>query len=89
MSNEIRISPSTASLLFGLSERSIRRAIKNKEIKTIVVNSRYKINFSDLLLWSEKMPNRRNKRDQLGIGQHVSSWQINPQVQPDNTVVKN
>ena len=74
MSNEIRLSPSTASLLFGISERSLRRAIKNKEIQVTVVKARYKINFEDLLAWSEKMPNRKVKRDALGLGQFVSEW---------------
>jgi excisionase family DNA binding protein len=74
MSSEIKVSPSIASLLMGISERSIRRAIKNKELTVIVSRSRYKINFSDLLVWSEKMPNRQKKRDQLGIGQYISGW---------------
>lgn len=74
MSNEIKLSPSTASLLFGISERSLRRAIKNKEIGVSVVKARYKINFEDLLRWSEKMPNRKVKRDTLGLGQFVSEW---------------
>ncbi|OGG89761.1 hypothetical protein A3H03_00630 [Candidatus Kuenenbacteria bacterium RIFCSPLOWO2_12_FULL_42_13] len=74
MSNEIKLSPSTAALLFGLSERSIRRAIKNKELPAVVVRSRYKINFSDLLAWSDKMPNRQKKRDSLGLGQFVREW---------------
>ncbi|HOZ36682.1 MAG TPA: helix-turn-helix domain-containing protein [bacterium] len=80
MSNEIKLSPSIASSLFGISERSLRRAIKNKEIAVTVIKARYKISFQDLLAWSEKMPNRQNKRDTLGIGQYVSAWknQNNP-----------
>jgi len=74
MSNEIKLSPSVASGLFGISERSLRRAIKNKEIGVTVVKARYKISFQDLLLWSEKMPNRQAKRDTLGIGQYVGTW---------------
>ncbi|HRY63190.1 MAG TPA: helix-turn-helix domain-containing protein [Patescibacteria group bacterium] len=74
MSNQIKVSPSVASLLFGISERSIRRAIKNQEIKAVVVNSRYKIDFEDLLAWSNKLPNRQQKRDTLGLGQYVSEW---------------
>lgn len=74
MSSEIKLSPSTASLLFGISERSLRRAIKNKEIKVVVIKARYKIDFQDLLAWSEKMPNRQVKRDTLGLGQYVAAW---------------
>ncbi len=76
MSTEIRISPSTASLLFGISERSIRRAISNGELPVLVKNARYKIEIRDLLRWSEKLPNRQKKRDNYGIGQYVDTWRI-------------
>lgn len=74
MSIPILISPSVAALLFGVNERSIRRAIKNREIGVNVNKGRYKIIFSDLVAWSEKLPNRRQKRDALGIGQYVQNW---------------
>jgi len=74
MSNAIKISPSIAALLIGISERSIRRAIKAQEIKAVVTNSRYKINLEDLLAWSNKLPNRQQKRDTLGFGQFVEKW---------------
>ncbi len=75
MSN-IKLSPSQAARLFAISERSIRRAIKNRELPVLVRNARYQIDFYDMLLWSEKLPNRRRKRDELGIGQFVKQWKI-------------
>jgi len=75
MSN-IKLSPSQAGKLFGVSERSIRRAIKNKQLPVTVHNSRYQIDFYDLLLWSEQLPNRQYKRDNLGIGQFIEKWII-------------
>ena len=72
----IKISPSIAALLSGISERSIRRAIKSKELPVTVHNARYKINFEDLLAWSNKLPNRQRKRDEEGIGQFVDKWKI-------------
>ncbi len=75
MSN-IKLSPSQAGRLFAISERSVRRAIKNRELPVLVRNSRYQIDFYDMLIWSEKLPNRRRKRDELGIGQFVKQWDI-------------
>ena len=75
MSN-IKLSPSQASKLFAISERSIRRAIKNKDLPADVANSRYRIDFRDIFIWSEKLPNRQYKRDEIGIGQFVDTWKI-------------
>ena len=74
MSNPIYLSPSIASKLFGISERSIRRAIKNNELPVLIQQARYKIDLKDILSWAEKMPNRIAKRDELGIGQFVEEW---------------
>jgi len=76
MSNPIYVSPSLASKLTGISERSMRRAIKNKELPATIIKARYQIDFYDLLLWSEKLPNRKTKRDEFGLGQYVEKWKI-------------
>ena len=75
MSN-IKLSPSQASKLFAISQRSIRRAIKNKEIPVTIHNFRYEIDFRDMFIWSQKLPNRQNKRDEFGIGRYVEKWNI-------------
>jgi len=72
----IRVSVSQAANLFGVSDRTIRAAIKRDDIKYIVVRNRYKINFDSLLEWSQKSTRRKTKRDSIGIGKHVATWKI-------------
>ena len=72
----IRLSVSEASRLFGVSQRTIRRAIKEQKVTYIVVQGRYKINFESLLRWSQDAVKIRNKRDTKGVGQFVEKWNI-------------
>lgn len=72
----IFISPSQASRLFGVSERSIRRAIADGYLNYTIEKERYKLDFLDLLKWSEQKPGRSQKRDEIGIGQYVEKWHI-------------
>ena len=86
----IRVTPSQAAQLFGVNERSIRRAINKGELRYIVVQGRYKINFEDLIKWSQHMPSREKKRDEDGIGQYVEKWKIrNPKYSPSKKLVSN
>ena len=72
----IRVSISEASRLFGVNPRTIRRAIKNNELRYIVVRNRYKILFSSLVAWSQSRATVQHKCDKLGIGQWVQMWKI-------------
>lgn len=78
----IRISPSQAANLFGVSEKTIRRAIKNEELHYVVVRGVYKINFDSLLKWSQSRIKVKNKFNNQGIGQYMeksqpeSKWKI-------------
>ena len=72
----VRLSVSEAARLFGVSQRTIRRAIKDEELTYVVVQGRYKINFESLLRWSQRTTTARNKRDKAGIGQYVDKWKI-------------
>ena len=74
--NPIRVSVSEAAKLFGVSTKTIREAIKGQDIKYIVVQGRYKINFESLVEWSQATPNRLIKRDRDGIGKYVNQWRI-------------
>jgi excisionase family DNA binding protein len=86
----IRVSPSQAAQLFGVNERSIRRALKSGDLRYIVVQGRYKINFEDLVKWSQHLPSREEKRDTAGIGQFVEKWRIkNPKFSPSEKIVDN
>jgi len=73
----IRVSVSEAAKMFGVSQRTIRRAIQDQEITYVVVQGRYKINFESLIHWSQRTTTVRNKRDTNGIGQFVTNWKIN------------
>lgn len=73
----IRLSVSEASRLFGVSNKTIRLALKNNELRYIVVRGRYQINFEGLLEWSQKSTRRRNVLSTGGIGRYVNNWNIN------------
>ena len=88
MNNIIRLTPSQAAQMFGVNERSIRRAIAQGDLRYIIVQGRYKINFEDLVKWSQKMPSRIQKRDEQGIGQYVEKWRIkNPKFSPSKKLI--
>ena len=72
----IRLSVSEAARMFGVSQRTIRRAIADGNLTYVVVQGRYKINFESLLRWSQRTTTARNKRDKQGIGQFVDQWKI-------------
>lgn len=72
----IRVTISQAANLFGLSQKTIRRAIADEELLYVVVRGVYKINFESLLKWSQNRIKIRNKRDSQGIGQYVDKWKI-------------
>ena len=74
--NLIRVSVSEASRLFGISSKTIRRAITDGEVTYVVVRGRYKLNFESLVRWSQERPKVRNKLAKEGIGQYVSQWKI-------------
>ena len=76
MSNVIRLSVSEAARLFGIDQKTIRRAISNEELKYVVIRGRYKITFESLLEWSQKRVTVRNKLAKTGIGQYVDGWKI-------------
>ena len=72
----MRISVSQAANLFGITEKTVRSAIKQGKLDYVVVRNRYKINFDSLLEWSQKSTRRRNQRDTKGLGKFVGQWKI-------------
>jgi excisionase family DNA binding protein len=76
MQTPIRVSISEAAKLFGIHERTIRRAIRGGELRYVIVRNRYKVLFDSLLSWSQKRTSIRQKRDSKGIGQWVEQWKI-------------
>ncbi|MHB8830860.1 MAG: excisionase family DNA-binding protein [Patescibacteria group bacterium] len=73
----IRLSISQAAKLFGISDRTIRRAVALNQIRYIIVRNRYQLNFESLLTWSQQSSHTSKKRDSKGIGQWVEKWKIN------------
>lgn len=73
----IRLSISQAAKLFGISDRTIRRALTRNQIRYIIVRNRYQLNFESLLTWSQQSWHTSKKRDSKGIGQWVEKWKIN------------
>ena len=76
MDQIIRVSVSEAARLFGVDTKTIRRAIKAEELKYVVVQGRYKVNFNSLLEWSQGRTSTKNKLANQGIGQYVDKWKI-------------
>jgi excisionase family DNA binding protein len=72
----LRVSITEASRLFGVHDKTIRRAISNNEIRYIVVRGRYRLHFDSLMVWSQNRTTIRKKRDTRGIGQWVEQWRI-------------
>ncbi|MBU0648651.1 helix-turn-helix domain-containing protein [Patescibacteria group bacterium] len=76
MQKTIRLSVSEAARLFGISDKTIRRAIQDKKINYIVVAGRYKVNFESLVRWSQEKTHIKNKTEKYGLGQYVDKWKI-------------
>jgi excisionase family DNA binding protein len=87
MSSLIRVSVSEASRLFGVSTKTIRRAIAEGALTYVVVRGRYKINFESLVRWSQERPKVRNKVARDGIGQFVDQWKIKNRLYSPNPKV--
>jgi excisionase family DNA binding protein len=86
--NPIRVSVSEAARLFGVDSHTIRRAINREELRYIVVQGRYKINFESLLNWSQKRTSVKNKLEKKGLGQYVEQWRIkNKKFSPDPKII--
>ncbi|MFA5946159.1 MAG: helix-turn-helix domain-containing protein [Patescibacteria group bacterium] len=76
MQTPIRLSVSEAAKLFGVSARTVRRAITDGAVTYIVVQGRYKITFDSLLKWSQETTTVKNKMNKTGLGQYVDRWKI-------------
>lgn len=84
----IRVSVSEGAKLYGISAQTIRRAIKDQELRYVVVRGRYRIAFESLLEWSQKHTTTKNKLAKQGIGQYVDRWRIrNKLYSPNPTMI--
>lgn len=72
----VPLSVSEAARLFGLSEKTIRRAIKQRELPVMLIKGRYRMHFESVLEWSQQRPRLRYARDTKGIGQYIAVWDL-------------
>lgn len=70
----IRLSVSEAAKFFGVSDRTIRRALDDGELEYLLVQGRYKISLPSLLTWSKRTATVANKLQRKGVGQFVKEW---------------
>lgn len=86
----IRLLPSEAGRIFGVSTQSIRNAIKEGMLRYVIVKGRYRINFDSLLEWSQTSTRRRNLLSTGGVGKYVEQWKIsNKKYSPNEELLKN
>ena len=74
ISNKLWLSVSQAAKLFGVEQKTIRRAIKAKEITYIVEDERYSIEMGSLITWAYQSARLINKLNQYGVGKFVKEW---------------
>lgn len=70
----ISLSVSEAAKFFGVSTRTIRRAIAAESITYTVVKDRYKITLPSLLAWAKTSQTIEKKLNTLGFGAYVETW---------------
>jgi excisionase family DNA binding protein len=74
ISNKLWLSISSAAKLFGVQQKTIRRAIKKKQIAYVVEGNRYNVEVGSLLHWAYQSKKLRNKLISEGVGKFVKEW---------------
>lgn len=74
LSNKLWVSISQAAAMFGVEQKTIRRAIKAQEIAYVVENNRYSVEVGSLIAWAYKSKKLANKLRLYGIGKFVEKW---------------
>ncbi|MFA6171930.1 MAG: helix-turn-helix domain-containing protein [Patescibacteria group bacterium] len=70
----IWLNVSEAAKVFGVNNKTIRRAISEQVIKYKIVGERYFIDFSSLLIFIHSRTKLANKFNEYGLGQYIESW---------------
>ena len=71
------LSVSEASLLGGVRDKTIRRAIKTEqELRYKIVKNRYQIELGSLLKFLHKNTKLKNKLRDFGLGQYINEWKV-------------
>ena len=72
--NPIWLSVSESAKLAGVQPKTIRRAIQAKNLNYRIVNNRYQISFTSLILYAYSKTKLKNKLNFHGIGQYIDKW---------------
>lgn len=72
----ILLSVTEAAKFFGVSTRTIRRAISSEAVTYTVVKDRYKITLDSLLSWASSTSTVEKKLSTAGFGAYVEKWKI-------------
>ena len=73
--NPIWLSVSEAANIAGIGDKTIRRALKDKNIFIYkIVKDRYKIELTSLLNFLNQNIKLKNKFKKYGLGQYVKEW---------------
>jgi len=73
-SKKLWISVSQAAKLFGVEQKTIRRAIKAKQISYVVESNRYSLEMGSLIKWAHQSARLNNKLNTEGVGKFVKEW---------------
>ncbi len=71
---DLLLSIKECELLTGISNVSIRKALKDREIDYTIENRQYRISFEELLRWCYSSTRRKNVLNMKGIGKYVREW---------------
>ena len=74
ISQKLWMSVSQSANICGVDQKTIRRAIKAKQIAYVVEDNRYKLEIGSLLSWVHQSKKLENKLNQDGIGKFVEAW---------------
>ncbi|MDA3802517.1 MAG: helix-turn-helix domain-containing protein [Patescibacteria group bacterium] len=73
--NPIWLSISEAANIGGVGDKTIRRALKEKDVLIYkIVKDRYRIEFISLLNFLNSNIKLKNKFEKKGLGQYIKEW---------------
>ena len=72
--NPLWLSISETAKIGGVTNKTIRRAIKSHTIKYKVISNRYLVDLKSLIVYLHTKKKLANKLNEYGIGQYIESW---------------
>ena len=72
--NPVWLSISEASKVGGVNTKTVRRALKDGELKYRISKNKYLIDFTSLIHYLYTKTKLKNKLKESGIGQYINEW---------------